>query len=56
MIEDLEVTGPVTLDLFAKTSAADTDFTAKLVDVGPDGVAINLTEGILRAKFRESTD
>jgi len=52
---DLEVTGPVTLDLFAKTSAADTDFTAKLVDVGPDGFAQNLTEGILRARFREST-
>jgi putative CocE/NonD family hydrolase len=53
--EDLEVTGPVTLDLFAKSSAVDTDFTAKLVDVGPDGVAINLTEGILRARYREST-
>jgi hypothetical protein len=52
---DLEVTGPVTLDLFAKSSAVDTDFTAKLVDMGPDGFARNLTEGILRAKFREST-
>jgi putative CocE/NonD family hydrolase len=55
MDADLEVTGPVTLDLFAKTSAADTDFTAKLVDVAPDGTAINLTEGILRARYREST-
>ncbi|MGA2051558.1 MAG: CocE/NonD family hydrolase, partial [Terracidiphilus sp.] len=53
--QDLEVTGPVTLDLFAKTSAADTDFTAKLVDVSPDGFAQNLTEGIIRARFREST-
>ena len=53
--KDMEVTGPVTLDLFAKTSAADTDFTAKLVDVGPDGFAQNLTEGIIRARFREST-
>jgi hypothetical protein len=52
---DLEVTGPVTLDLYARTSAADTDFTAKLVDVGPDGFARNLTEGILRARYREST-
>jgi len=52
---DVEVTGPVTLDLFAKSSAVDTDFTAKLVDVGPDGFAQNLTEGILRASFREST-
>jgi uncharacterized protein len=51
----MEVTGPVTLDLFAKSSAVDTDFTAKLVDVAPDGKAINLTEGILRARFREST-
>ncbi len=33
--EDLEVTGPVTLDLYAKSSAVDTDFTAKLVDVAP---------------------
>ena len=53
--QDVEVTGPVTLDLFASTSAADTDFTGKLVDVGPDGKAINLTEGILRARYREST-
>jgi uncharacterized protein len=52
---DVEVTGPVTLDLFAKTSAADTDFTAKLVDVWPNGFAQNLTEGILRARYREST-
>ena len=53
--QDVEVTGPVTLDLFAKSSAVDTDFTGKLVDVGPDGVAHNLTEGILRARFRNST-
>jgi len=53
--QDVEVTGPVTLDLYASTSAADTDFTGKLVDVAPDGTAINLTEGILRARFREST-
>jgi uncharacterized protein len=53
--QDVEVTGPVTLDLYASSSAADTDFTGKLVDVGPDGRAINLTEGILRARYREST-
>jgi len=52
---DEEVTGPVTLDLFASSTAPDTDFTAKLVDVYPDGRAYNLTEGILRAKFRQST-
>ena len=53
--QDIEVTGPVTLDLFAKTSAADTDFTAKLVDVWPNGFVQNLTEGILRARYHEST-
>jgi uncharacterized protein len=52
--QDVEVTGPITLDLFAKTSGADTDFTAKLVDVWPSGFAQNLTEGILRARYRES--
>ncbi|MFZ1013131.1 MAG: CocE/NonD family hydrolase, partial [Terracidiphilus sp.] len=53
--QDLEVTGPVSLNLFAKSSAVDSDFTAKLVDVWPNGFAQNLTEGILRASFREST-
>jgi hypothetical protein len=52
---DTEVTGPVTLDLYAISSAVDTDFTAKLVDVWPNGFAQNLTEGILRASYREST-
>lgn len=52
---DLEVTGPVTLDLYAKSSAVDTDFTGKLIDVWPNGFAQNLTEGILRARFRQST-
>ena len=51
---DVEVTGPVTLTLFAATSAVDTDFTGKLVDVHPDGFARNLTDGILRARYRES--
>jgi putative CocE/NonD family hydrolase len=53
---DTEVTGPVTLDLYASSSAVDTDFTAKLVDVWPNGFAQNLTEGILRARYRDSTD
>src|SRR5215472_2248533 len=54
--EDMEVTGPVSLELYAKSSAVDTDFTAKLVDVWPDGFAQNLTEGILRARYRESQE
>ena len=41
---DLEATGPITLHLWASSSCADTDFTAKLVDVTPDGVAYNLTD------------
>jgi putative CocE/NonD family hydrolase len=53
---DLEVTGPVRLDLYAASSAVDTDFTAKLVDVGPDGFARNLTEGIVRARYRDSQE
>jgi putative CocE/NonD family hydrolase len=50
----LEVTGPLTVRLFAATSAPDTDFTAKLVDVRPDGYAQNVADGIIRARYRES--
>ena len=52
--KDVEVTGPVSLTLYAHSSAVDTDFTAKLVDVWPNGFAQNLTEGILRARYRNS--
>ncbi len=48
----VEVTGPVTVTLYASTSGPDTDFTAKLVDVEPSGYARNLTDGIIRARFR----
>jgi uncharacterized protein len=50
----VEVTGPVEVRLFAASSARDTDFTGKLVDVYPDGRAMILTEGILRARYRTS--
>ena len=50
----VEVTGPIELCLFVASSARDTDFTGKLVDVFPDGRAIILTEGILRARYRNS--
>jgi putative CocE/NonD family hydrolase len=56
LASDLEVTGPVTAELFVKSSAVDTDFTAKLVDVGPDGFAQNLTEGILRMRYSASRE
>jgi hypothetical protein len=54
--EDMEVTGPIRVVLHVATSARDTDFTAKLVDVYPDGRAINLTDGILRLRYRESLE
>ena len=50
----VEVTGPVTVTLYASSSASDTDFTAKLVDVSPTGYARNLTDGIIRARYRAS--
>lgn len=52
--QELEVTGPITVVLFASTTATDTDFTAKLVDVHPCGLARNLNDGILRARYRNS--
>jgi hypothetical protein len=54
--EDLEVTGSVIVNLWAATSAPDTDFTAKLVDVGSCGFARNVTDGIIRARYRRTTD
>lgn len=54
--QDVEVTGPVSLHLWACTSAADTDFTGKLVDFCPDGCARNLTDGIIRTRFHLGTD
>lgn len=52
--EPVEVTGHVSLVLHVTSSARDTDFTGKLVDVHPDGRAIYLTDGILRARYRNS--
>ncbi len=52
--EELEVTGPIRVILFAASDALDTDWTAKLVDVDPDGKAWNLCDGILRARYRKS--
>jgi putative CocE/NonD family hydrolase len=53
---DVEVTGPIKVYLWAATSAPDTDFTAKLVDVGTCGYARNVQDGIIRARCRESPD
>jgi uncharacterized protein len=56
LTEDLEVTGPVSATLFVKSSAVDTDFTGKLVDVRPDGFAMDVAEGILRMRYRDSEE
>ena len=53
--KDTEITGQIKMHLFAATSAIDTDFTAKLVDVHPDGYSQNLQDGIVRARYRTST-
>jgi putative CocE/NonD family hydrolase len=58
----VEVTGPIELELWVATSAVDTDFTAKLIDVYPAspsyplGYALNLTDGILRLRYRNGRE
>jgi predicted acyl esterase len=52
--KDTEVTGPIKVKLYASSSCRDTDFVGILLDILPDGRAYNLTEGIIRARFRES--
>jgi putative CocE/NonD family hydrolase len=56
LAEDTEVTGPVRLVLHASSSAVDTDFTAKLVDVHPSGFCQRLCDGVVRARYREGHD
>ncbi len=53
---EVEVTGPVKVVLYAATTAKDTDWTAKLVDIHPNGKPYNLCDGILRARCRDSKD
>jgi putative CocE/NonD family hydrolase len=59
-MEDVEITGPITVKLWASSSAVDTDFTAKLIDVYPpnedypNGFALNLADSIIRARYRNS--
>lgn len=52
LLTDVEVTGPIKVHLWAVSSAPDTDFVARLVDVHPNGYAQNLTDGIVRARYR----
>ena len=54
LTEAIEVTGAIEVHLWISSSALDTDFTAKLIDVRPDGYAMNLLDGIIRARYRDS--
>jgi len=60
LAEDIEITGEIEVKLWASSDAVDTDFTAKLIDVyppsadWPHGFDLNLTDGIVRARFRDS--
>jgi putative CocE/NonD family hydrolase len=56
LVDDVEVTGPLTATLYVATSAPHTDFTAKLVDVHRDGTPFNVSDGILRRQHTASTD
>lgn len=51
--EPTEITGPISAEIYAETSAVDTDFMAKLIVVKPNGMAVNLVDGVIRARFRE---
>ena len=56
LTEDIEVTGPIKMDLYAASSAPDTDFTAKLTDVWPTGFVQRLCDGVVRARFRNGME
>lgn len=56
LVDDVEVTGPITATLFAATQAPDTDWIVKLVDVHPDGRSFNLTDGVVRARYRNGAE
>jgi len=62
LAQDVEITGPIDVKLWASSSAVDTDFTAKLIDVHPaspdfpGGIDMNLEDGIVRARFRNSLE
>jgi hypothetical protein len=62
LAEELEIIGPITIKLHASSNRSDTDFTAKLIDVYPPsedfptGFDMNLTDGILRARYRNGPE
>lgn len=54
--QGVEVSGPITVTLYVSSSAKDTDFTFKVMDVYPDGKAYNITENIQRMRYRDGYD
>ena len=56
LTEPVTIAGPVKMKLWAATDGRDTDWMVKLVDVSPNGFAMNIAEGILRARFRNGLD
>jgi putative CocE/NonD family hydrolase len=56
LARDLEVTGPIKVELYAASNAPDTDFMAMLLDVWPSGFTQRLCDGMVRARFREGMD
>jgi len=54
--QDMEITGPISVKLFASSSAPDTDWNAMLIDVYPDAYALRLNDGVVRASYRESLE
>jgi putative CocE/NonD family hydrolase len=54
--QDIVLAGPVVCHLWAETDAPDTDFTARLIEVAPDGSTVQLSTGIIRARFRSGFD
>lgn len=56
LAQPLTIAGPVKMKLHAATDGPDTDWVVKLIDVRPDGFAMNIAEGILRARYRNGAD
>ena len=56
LTEAVDVAGPVEVDIWFSSRQPDTDITAKLVDVHPDGKPVSLVDGVMRARFREGFD
>jgi hypothetical protein len=54
--EGIEVSGPIEVTLYVSSDAKDTDFTAKIIDVSPDGTAYNIDDNIQRARYRDGYD